>query len=376
MKKLIREIGHDWALLAHYKKVYEMIKATGKNHVIMYHDGMWKYPLIRQKLPKDIIIMIWDYTAKTKFPLAQKVIEAGFPIILSSQNLGNTRHFPDYLYSSKNIINITESAKKLAKTSDKVVGVLNSTWGNQYYSNFRENDLYGIILASNAAWTEKPLTLQKILPEIASCLFGLKTPQDISMFVELFEDLSHMVLNYSLPIRQFQQPFFTFLYRHPFYTTYPPAWIQNPKSLLSNANAVLEKLQTIDENVTAGQDLIPFLHFSAEIGQLLGEKEAMVASVISLLNIYIQLPHIEIPFKVKEQTLDILFNFKTHTEQLLHDYESLWMQWSKPPHFEVTSERFRKLIEFCSQKMNQISHDIAFKDPILHSHYIWTPKSL
>ena len=73
--------------------------------------------------------------------------------------------------------------------------------------------------------------------------------------------------------------------------------------------------------------------------------------------------------------MDILFNFKTHTEQLLHDYESLWMQWSKPPHFEVTSERFRKLIEFCSQKMNQISHDIAFKDPILHSHYIWTPKS-
>ena len=257
-----------------YKKVYEMIRATGKNHVIMYHDGMWKYPLIRQKFAKDIIIMIWDYTAKTKFPLAQKVIEAGFPIILSSQNLGITRHFPDYLYSSKNIINITESAKKLAKTSDKVVGVLNSTWGNQYYSNFRENDLYGIILASNAASTEKPLTLQKILPEMASCLFGLKTPQDISMFVELFEDLSHMVLNYSLPIRRFQQPFFTFLYRHPFYTTYPPAWIQNPKSLLSNANAVLEKLQTIDENVTAGQDLIPFLHFSAEIGQLLGEKRS------------------------------------------------------------------------------------------------------
>ena len=156
---------------------------------------------------------------------------------------------------------------------------------------------------------KSPLHFKKFYPRSASCLFGLKTPQDISMFVELFENLSHMVLNYSLPIRQFQQPFFTFLYRHPFYTTYPPAWIQNPKSLLSNANAVLEKLQTIDENVTAGQDLIPFLHFSAEIGQLLGEKEAMVASVISLLNIYIQLPHIEIPFKVKEANFGYSFQF-------------------------------------------------------------------
>ena len=72
---------------------------------------------------------------------SKRIMEAGFPVIVSPSMLCWSRHFPDYRSAAKNIINIIEAAKKLKNPN--ILGQMTSTWGDFSNHNLRENNLYG-----------------------------------------------------------------------------------------------------------------------------------------------------------------------------------------------------------------------------------------
>ena len=61
----------------------------------MYDDIVRKDENILKNLNKDLILMYWDYNPKKSFPDLEKLLNAGYKVIVSPSMLNWQRNFPD-----------------------------------------------------------------------------------------------------------------------------------------------------------------------------------------------------------------------------------------------------------------------------------------
>ncbi|MGE5458652.1 MAG: family 20 glycosylhydrolase, partial [Methanococcaceae archaeon] len=81
-KALVANSSMPNALLNHYKKVYDIIKNSGRK-VLMYGDIILSHPEILDSLPKDIILVDWHYRADTEYPSTKIFSRAGHDYYVS-----------------------------------------------------------------------------------------------------------------------------------------------------------------------------------------------------------------------------------------------------------------------------------------------------
>jgi hypothetical protein len=373
-KKLIENLGLETVLLRAYRKVYGIAKKCGSQTVIMYHDAAIRHPMLMKNLPKDLVFMFWDYKPKKKYSQLEEIIDAGFRVIVSPAMQVCCRHFPDYITGTENAIDLIEVAKKLSyKRDEAVLGQLNSTWGNQYYSNFRKNYIYGAIFSGTISWTIKSVTMEHLVNEMAYTLFGLRDKSSVLQFSQLFYKLSRLLNYYAGKARTNQQEFFTYLYRHPFRIPNPKPIIKRYKELLRDSQDVLNLIDSLYPHIRTNRDYVPYLQFSAKLSHLLAEKDQMTVSVNQKLRRFVHKKDTVIPGTVKRECKREITKFLGHAQTMFHEYERLWTSCAKRPNLETSIARFRQMIKFCKNKITQIDRNVAWEPAFLPSAYIWSP---
>jgi hypothetical protein len=375
---LIKAIGIDQVFLDLIRKMYNMAKENGNKQIILYHDVIAKYPQIWPDLPKDLVFMIWDYTPKKKYPIIKRIMQAGFPVIVSPSMLCWSRHFPDYRSAGKNIINIIESAKELRNhfpiqskldgepqknSSSLVLGQLTSTWGDFSHHNLRENNLYGAIIGGVASWNETKPIYEEIVRAIGRLVFGLKTPQNLTSFENFFTELADMNKLYKTGPPLVFKRFYDYLYRHPFYDATSKPTVKKYSQIKQQSEALLATLENLSPHISNHLFLVPYLHYAVSIAQLLGEKDLMRVTINSLLKTTSNLPTQECVLHLK--------SFRDRAFILRNQYEKLWLQCAKSPGLDRPLNRFDALIQACDEKILQIDQNVFFQDPLLPSAYIW-----
>jgi 5'-deoxynucleotidase YfbR-like HD superfamily hydrolase len=379
-KEITEVRGHDGVLLDHYQKVYNIAKENGNKQIMVYHDVALKYPSLLKLLPKDLIFMYWDYVPKKKFPNIIKIVDEGFPVIVSSSMLCWGRHFPDYQTASKNIINIIENAKSINRdvlnkydfSQDAVMGQLNSTWGDFCNSNLRENNIYGAILSASASWTKDPLDYNLFLKDLGFLFYGLKSKEDNRLFVESFNNLNSLIDLYKRGPAIMPQNFYSNLFRHPFRKSAAKPLIKQYLQLNDKCEKILSDLEELSPKILRNEHYFQYLPFASKLAQTIAKKDMLTVNVNTQLKKYIKQ---KAPISNEVLRTDIISKidaFNVEINEIIEEYEKLWIKCAKRPNLDYLLGRFNSLVGFLKEKKDQINESVAFIDPMIPSAYIWT----
>jgi len=244
-----------------------------------------------------------------------------------------------------------------------LIGQLNSTWGDFANQNLRPNNIYGPILSGSASWTQEKIEYKSFLEDMGSLFFQFPIDDSSEHFSSVFDSLVNLKEFYRKKISLLPQPFYRYLYKHPFIDSDSKPFLKQHEELSKKAGGCIEELEQLEKKAKDNGFYFQYLIFSAELAQLLAKKDDMRVFVNSNLG---SLKKDEICRKIEK--------FKKKAQQIFTRYESLWLYAAKRPNLDFVLERFYNVIDFCDKKISELQKGIQFRDPLLPSHYIWDKK--
>lgn len=180
---LCRRKGTDEVFLQHIKKLHSLAKAH-KRKVMVWGDMVYRHNLAR-KLPSDIIILDWGYTAGHDFKSLKsfsrlKRSVAGCPGTSSWVAL-----FPRIHEAAVNIDRYARQAKML-----KADGLITTDWGDRGHSNLMEYSWLCYAIAAEKAWNASS-DLSSIIKRFARICLG-SSSKKLADAIILLGDISHL----------------------------------------------------------------------------------------------------------------------------------------------------------------------------------------
>src|SRR6266436_4911953 len=133
----------------HLNRVRDVLKPYNRR-LMFWGDIALHHPDLIGKIPKDMIVMNWDYAPKDDFTERIKPFkDAGLDEFVCPGAGGWKQIFPNVDTSSKNIVNFVRDGQAAG-----ALGMMNTTWDDDGESLF-EMSWYGIVLGAAASWQQQ-----------------------------------------------------------------------------------------------------------------------------------------------------------------------------------------------------------------------------
>ena len=130
----------------HLNRVRDLLKPYNRR-LMFWGDIALNHPDLIGKIPKEMIVMNWDYAPKDDFTVRiEPFKDAGLDQFVCPGVGGWNQIFPNVDASSKNIVNFVRDGQKAG-----ALGMMNTTWDDDGESLF-EMTWYGIVLGAAASW--------------------------------------------------------------------------------------------------------------------------------------------------------------------------------------------------------------------------------
>jgi hexosaminidase len=133
----------------HLNRVREVLKPYDRR-LMFWGDIALNHPDLIGSIPKDMIVMNWDYAAKDDYlPRIKPFKDAGLEEFVCPGVHNWNQIFPNLEASSKNIANFVRDGQ-----ASGALGMMNTSWDDDGESLF-EMSWYGIVLGAAASWQNK-----------------------------------------------------------------------------------------------------------------------------------------------------------------------------------------------------------------------------
>jgi hypothetical protein len=134
----------------------------------LWADIILEHPKLLNKIPKDVVLLNWDYNVDgERIRRTKKIADAGFSFMVcpgtSSWNTHGTR-------LANAIGNVTQFAEQGLKYGAE--GLLNTDWGDNGHRNFLGVSLHGFAHGAANAWNSKSVNNKTFTEKFCSHLFG------------------------------------------------------------------------------------------------------------------------------------------------------------------------------------------------------------
>ncbi|MBK5719840.1 family 20 glycosylhydrolase [Dysgonomonas sp. Marseille-P4677] len=142
----VKELGAGRVYVDYINQLFNILKDNGKR-IMMWGDIVLQYPEVLDLLPKDAVMMTWEYSDYDSYAKwIDPFVEKGFDFMICTGVLNSYRISPDYKMAIPNIRKfIKEGAEKGA------MGVLNTVWDDGGLHTF-DRDWYGIAYGAEHSW--------------------------------------------------------------------------------------------------------------------------------------------------------------------------------------------------------------------------------
>jgi hypothetical protein len=139
----------------HLNRVREVLKPYNRR-LMFWGDIALHHPDLIGKIPKDMIVMNWQYGARDDFwSSIQPFKDASLEQFICPGAQNWNQIFPNLEAGRKNIVNFVRDGQKAG-----AIGMMNTTWDDDGESLF-ETTWYSIVLGAAASWQEGTVDLDK-----------------------------------------------------------------------------------------------------------------------------------------------------------------------------------------------------------------------
>ena len=139
---------------AHLNRVRDLLKPYNRR-LMFWGDIALHHPELIGNIPKDMIVMNWQYGARDDYwSFIKPFKQAGLEQFVCPGAHNWNQIFPDLAGATKNIVNFVRDGQKA-----NALGMMNTTWDDDGESLF-EATWYAIVLGAAASWQEGEVNLQ------------------------------------------------------------------------------------------------------------------------------------------------------------------------------------------------------------------------
>ena len=357
-KNYIEKNGIARAYLDHYIKVYKIAKKHGYDKIIIYHDILYKYEEVLENLPKDIVIMYWNYRSKKNHPIIDKIKKYNLNVIVSPSIMDYNRIFPSFSKGEDNIMNLIQDGYQKG-----ALGEICSSWGDYNNKEIRENRYYGFIFSSEVGWNASK-QVNKILfwHSIIVQLFGIHDMQ----YLKVFSLLRSIQDKKKLHIRD--TSYYSHFFSHP-YNKKSSNYRKNIK--ISNFDKVIADLETIirlcnelKQKKIRHKEQIKNIAFIAKHIRFFCMKRAHSKRFVSF---YPEKSNL----KFANKYIDEIESLKHNLRDLMAEYEYLWNKCAKKYGFIPIKQKYLWLLKFYDMMLSKIENKEPWENPNVSSETIY-----
>ena len=250
-KRTADKIGRGQVYLNFLLKLHRNCQKLGKR-MNVWGDIILKYPELINQLPKDIVMLNWDYNAQgANIPRTGEFVDAGLSVIACPGTSGWQRHGTDLPNAMANVSNFAGTAAK-----HNITGILNTDWGDFGHRNTMGVSLHGYAHGAAHAWHTKGVDNESFTERFALHTFAdiQRMPDTIKILGECASLACHdsRCLYHAL-VEPLQPPVTRFIkkFRR---TTIAAHYPQNFPNFIDKANP--KALHTISE-LLSQENLLP-----------------------------------------------------------------------------------------------------------------------
>jgi hypothetical protein len=154
-REAARQRGVGAIYFEHLNRVRDLLKPYNRR-LMFWGDIALNHPELIGSIPKDLIVMNWDYGAKDDFgPRIKPFKDAGLEQFVCPGVQNWNQIFPNIESTRKNVTNFVHDGQAAG-----ALGMLNTSWDDDGETLF-EMTWYGIVLGAAASWQSDRLDVEK-----------------------------------------------------------------------------------------------------------------------------------------------------------------------------------------------------------------------
>lgn len=350
-KKLVQETNIAVVHANHYKKVYDICKKYNKK-VMMYGDILLDHPEILSLIPKDIIIVDWQYRADEYYPSTKIISDAGFEYLVSPSVWNFTSTFPVNINSLPNIKYIIKSGLE-----NNSFGMINSNWGDYGAETFKEFVLFNYAWSAQCSWDFAQSDLDKFSRNYFYDFYGIDDEKTSNIYAALSNPLNQIIWHE--------------IWRHPLLKFREPAWWESKTSkavkitwndlTLTNLHKVIKELKAV---VKKNSDHLQLLEFHLNLNnwyKLKVETQFELQRVIK-----------EKFFRNEPDLLNLINENIEALDVLKIEYRKLWPKYYKADNLNMIEDKFERLIAYFQEIKESIHNQSLLSfNPLISSKWLY-----
>jgi hexosaminidase len=165
-KERVDSLGFGVVYAEQILRMHKILQGLGVR-MMMWGDIVLQHPEVLEMLPKDIIMMTWDYSPRDSYThLFNLFIEQGFDFTVSPGVLNSYRIMPDFGDAMENIRSFISDGFR-----NGAYGAVLTVWDDGGYALF-SRDWYGVAYSADNAWTVTGNELELFDTRFNTGIFG------------------------------------------------------------------------------------------------------------------------------------------------------------------------------------------------------------
>ena len=150
-----RQRGVGAVYFQHLNRVREVLKPHNRR-LMFWGDIALRHPELMANVPKDLIVMNWDYAPRDDYgPRIKPFKDAGLEQFVCPGVHNWNQIFPNIDSATKNIVNFVRDGQ-----INNAMGMMNTTWDDDGEALF-EMTWHGIVFGAAASWQPQPLNTEE-----------------------------------------------------------------------------------------------------------------------------------------------------------------------------------------------------------------------
>lgn len=333
----------------HLNRVREELKPYNRR-LMFWGDIALNHPDLIDQIPKDMIVMNWDYAPRADYlPRIKPFKDAGLEQFVCPGVHNWNQIFPNLDASAKNIANFVRDGQAAG-----ALGMMNTSWDDDGESLF-EMTWYGIVLGAAASWQNKPVDREAFDDDFDWAFFRNDGDE--------FADALHVLgsVNGSLGIGTSDELF----WRDPFNSDFQ----RQARALKSQLQELRLSVENVDEvlmrnerKARRNRSMIPAMRFAAQRFDHLGRRMQVVEKFSQdYWDAYLNLGDRRKVGRLRNYWGNIYNSLREMTEELTilkESYRQQWLAENRPYWLDSVLARYDQAIAMWLNKSKALAEAV------------------